>query len=92
MADHVHILFSLPQTMSLAKAVQILKANSSKWMNERGRQFAWQEGYSAFSVSVSNTPIVAKYIREQEQHHRKMSFEKEYKILLEKHGMEIEAE
>ena len=90
MADHVHILFHLPPTIALAKAVQLLKSNSSKWMNEHGRQFAWQEGYSAFSVSVSNTPTVAKYIRNQEQHHRKMTFQQEYEVLLRKHGIKME--
>ena len=88
MEDHAHLLFHLPPIMSLAKAVQLLKANSSKWMNEHGRRFAWQEGYSAFSVSISNTATVAKYIRNQEQHHRKMTFEQEYRALLQKHGVE----
>jgi putative transposase len=88
MADHAHVLFHLPPVMSLAKAVQLLKTNSSKWMNEHGRRFTWQEGYSAFSVSVSNTPVVAKYIRNQEQHHRKMTFEQEYRALLKKHGID----
>ena len=90
MADHAHILFHLPQNMSLAKAVQLLKANSSKWMNEHGRRFSWQEGYSAFSVSISNTPVVARYVRNQEQHHRKMTFEQEYRALLRKHGIEVD--
>ena len=87
MAEHAHILFHLPPTIALAKAVQLLKANSSKWMNEHGRKFAWQEGYSGFSVSISNTAVVAKYIRNQEQHHRKMTFDEEYKALLRKHGI-----
>jgi REP-associated tyrosine transposase len=90
MEDHAHILFHLPQNMSLAKAVQLLKANSSKWMNEHGRGFAWQEGYSAFSVSISNTAVVAKYIRSQEQHHRKMTFGQEYRALLRKHGIGVD--
>jgi putative transposase len=90
MEDHTHVLFHLPQSISLAKAVQLLKANSSKWMNEHGRRFAWQEGYSAFSVSISNTAIVAKYIRNQEQHHRKMTFEEEYRALLRKHGIVVD--
>ena len=52
--DHVHILFHLPPKLALAKAVQLLKANSSKWMSEQGKDFSWQEGYGAFSVSASN--------------------------------------
>jgi putative transposase len=88
MSDHAHLLFHLPPTIALAKAVQLLKTNSSKWMNEHGRRFAWQEGYGAFSVSVSNTATVASYIRNQEQHHRKMTFEEEYRALLKKHGID----
>ena len=91
MEDHAHILFHLPPVISLAKAVRLLKANSSKWMNEHGRRFTWQEGYGAFSVSVSNTATVAKYIRNQEQHHRKMTFAEEYQLLLERHGFKIDA-
>ena len=91
MADHVHLLFHLPPIMALAKAVQLIKSNSSKWMNERGRRFAWQEGYGAFSVSHSNTPVVTRYIRNQQQHHRKMTFTEEYEALLRKHGMDCVA-
>jgi putative transposase len=91
MEDHSHVLFHLPPTTALAKAVQLLKANSSKWMNEHGRRFAWQEGYGAFSVSISNTAAVARYIRNQEQHHRKMTFEQEYRALLLKHGIDVVA-
>jgi len=90
MDDHSHVLFHLPQTLTLSKAVQLLKANSSKWMNERGIKFAWQEGYAGFSVSVSNTPTVANYIRNQEAHHRKISFTHEYLGLLKKHGVEFD--
>jgi putative transposase len=90
MNDHAHILFHLPPTLTLSKAVQLLKANSSKWMNEHGMKFAWQEGYAAFSVSVSNTPVVAEYIRNQEKHHRKITFQDEYLALLKKHGIEFD--
>jgi REP element-mobilizing transposase RayT len=87
--DHVHMLFHLPPTMALAKAITLVKANSSKWMNKHGRNFAWQEGYGAFSVSASNLEKVALYIRDQKQHHRKMSFEEEYLELLRKHKIEF---
>jgi len=90
MDDHAHILFHLPQTLTLSKAVQLLKSNSSKWMNEHGIKFAWQEGYADFSVSVSNTPVVADYICNQEEHHRKISFQDEYLALLKKHGVEFD--
>jgi REP element-mobilizing transposase RayT len=93
MSDHTHILFHLPPTIALATAIRLLKTNSSKWMNENEHEhrFAWQVGYGAFSVSVSNTAIVAKYIRDQEKHHRKMTFEQEYRALLKKHGIDPDA-
>ncbi|MBZ5628472.1 MAG: IS200/IS605 family transposase [Acidobacteriia bacterium] len=94
--NHVHILLSLPPTVTLSKAVQTLKAFSSKWLNETGvmktGRFAWQEGYSAFSVSQSNTGAVVNYIRGQLEHHGKHSFEDELRSLLIKHGVEFDEE
>jgi len=87
MADHIHLLFVLPATKSLATAVQKLKGSSSRWM---GPGFAWQEGYGAFSVSPSQVPVVKKYIRNQEQHHRKRSFEDEFIALLRSCGIEYD--
>jgi REP element-mobilizing transposase RayT len=88
--NHVHILFHLTSKLALAKAVQLLKANSSKWMGEQGIEFAWQEGYGAFSVSSSNLDAVTGYIRDQEAHHRKFSFEDEFLALLKKQGVEYD--
>jgi putative transposase len=88
--NHVHIVFHLPPALALAKAVLLLKANSSKWMSERGTEFSWQEGYGAFSVSASNLDTVSRYIRNQEAHHRKISFEQEYRAILRKHGVDYE--
>jgi REP-associated tyrosine transposase len=88
--NHVHILFHLPPTLALARAVLLLKANSSKWMSEGGRGFSWQEGYGAFSVSVSALDAVVRYIRNQEAHHGKISFEEEYRAILKKHGVDYE--
>ncbi len=88
--DHVHLLFHLPPTMALSKALSLLKANSSKWMNEHGRNFAWQEGFSAFAVSASNLQVVANYIRNQPLHHKKMSFEDELLALLRKHKIDFD--
>jgi hypothetical protein len=68
-----------------------IKANSSKWANENKmelRKFGWQEGYGAFSVSESQVPAVTNYIRGQEEHHRKQTFQEEYVALLQKHGIE----
>jgi REP element-mobilizing transposase RayT len=87
MEDHCHVLFQLPPTMSMADAILLIKVGSSKWM---GQSFAWQKGYGAFSVSASNIPAVVRYIRNQERHHRKMSFEQEFIVLLEKHGVEYD--
>ena len=86
----MHLLFHLPPSLALAKAVTLFKSNSSRWMNESSRKFAWQEGYGAFSVSTSNLAAVVRYIQDQESHHRKISFEDEYLMLLKKHGVEFD--
>jgi putative transposase len=90
MADHIHILFRLPPTLSLVRAVTLIKSNSSKWMKETKKTFAWQEGYGAFSVSSSNVSKVIRYIDQQEVHHRKKSFEDEFVALLKKHRVEFD--
>jgi putative transposase len=86
-ANHTHLLIALPASMSLAKAIQILKANSSRWLGEHGFDFAWQEGYGAFSVSASNIDAVKYYIEHQAEHHTKHSFESEFVSLLRKSGV-----
>ena len=88
--NHVHILLHLPPKLALSKAVLLLKANSSKWMGEQGNDFSWQEGYGAFSVSSSNLDQVTRYIQNQEVHHRKTSFEDEFRAILRKHGVEYD--
>ena len=90
MEDHVHLLIQLPPALALAKAVLLLKSNSSKWMNERGIKFNWQEGYGAFSVSASNVAAVVRYIENQEMHHRKITYDQEFVTLLKKHKMEFD--
>ncbi len=92
-ADHVHVLLSLPGMTSFAKAVQLMKGGSSKWINDalqRQRKFAWQEGYGAFSVSASQVPKIIAYINNQKDHHRKKSFQEEFLELLERHGIEYD--
>jgi putative transposase len=88
--NHVHILLHLPPKLSLADAVQFIKANSSKWMGRQGADFAWQEGYGAFSVSASQLDQLKRYICNQEAHHRKFSFEDEFRALLKKHGVDYD--
>src|SRR5438094_399968 len=75
MEDHVHLLFHLPPTLALSKAVLTIKSNSSRWINESGKHLAWQQGYGAFNVSASNVEEVMRYIHNQKEHHHKMSFE-----------------
>lgn len=87
--DHAHALVVLPATISLAKAIQTLKACSSKWLNETAtKNFAWQEGYGAFSVSASQTDDVIEYIANQREHHAKRSFEEEFVSLLKLYGVD----
>ena len=89
-ADHLHLLIALPPKMNLSKVVCDLKANSSKWMNEKGVPFSWQEGYGAFSVSPSRISDVQRYIRNQAEHHKKRNFEEEFRDLLRRSGISFE--
>ena len=89
-ADHVHVLVSLPRTTSVAKAVQLLKAGSSKWLSDTFpelRKFEWQEGYGAFSIGVSQREKTVAYIRGQAEHHRRVSFAEELAKFLAAHGI-----
>jgi putative transposase len=93
--DHVHLLFVLPPTLPLSDLMEKVKANSSKWVNERGRSgmpFGWQTGYTAFSVSQSKVEQVRSYIANQETHHRRLTYEEEVKALLKKHGIGYEGD
>ena len=92
MDDHAHMLYSQPPSLSVADAIRLVKTNSSKWMGEQGFDFAWQTGYGAFSVSWPDTPKVARYIRNQEEHHRTITFEEEYKALLRENGIDFDPE
>ena len=90
MPDHVHLLVSMPGEMSVAKAVNLFKSNSSKWMNEQKPGFAWQTGYGAFSVSASNLKAVKEYVLNQEQHHKKRDFQQEFIAILKKHNVDYD--
>ncbi len=91
--DHVHILCNLSRTITIADLVEEAKKNPSKWMKEQGsayRDFFWQTGYGSFSVSQSNVEQVRAYIGTQEEHHRKVSFQDEYRALCRKHDVGID--
>jgi putative transposase len=93
MPDHLHMLWESPPTLPLSDAMRVLKTNSSRWVHETWgsqKSFAWQTGYGAFSVSRSNVSAVATYIKEQESHHRKRTFQEEFIELLVKHGIDYD--
>ncbi len=88
MPDHVHLLVSLPSTLSIAKAMQLIKGGSSKWVHDtfpEHRAFHWQVKYGAFAVSVSLLDKTMEYIKTQEAHHGKVTFQEEFLVLLKKH-------
>jgi putative transposase len=90
-ANHGHVLLSLPAVLPLSKAMQLIKGASSHWMNENHtRDFAWQEGYGAFTVGISQKDQTISYIRRQPEHHKKRSFEEEFVTFLKKHGVEYD--
>jgi REP element-mobilizing transposase RayT len=88
--DHVHALFALSKNQPLKKIVEEVKKGSSKWMKiagPRNPDFHWQAGYGAFSVSESNLHAVRRYIENQKEHHRKMTFQDELRALFRRHGL-----
>jgi putative transposase len=92
-ADHVHIVTTLPRILSQAQFIEQLKKASSKWIKELGpryRGFFWQRGYGALSVSPSQLDSVLKYIKQQQEHHRTRTFQEEYRDLLRKHGVDFD--
>lgn len=93
MADHVHIITTLPRTITQAEMVERTKKTSSKWikaLDPRYRGFFWQRGYGAFSVSPSQLAAVLKYLDGQDEHHRARTFQDEYRELLRKHGVDFD--
>ena len=88
--DHVHVLFKISRTQTVAEVIKLLKVSTSHWIKEQGDShcgFYWQEGYGAFSVSESGIPAVRNYIANQEVHHRSMSFQTEFRALLRRHRL-----
>ena len=87
MPDHIHILLSLSATISISKTIQIIKGNSSKWINENfdtSDHFSWQKGYGAFTVNISILQDTVRYIQNQAVHHRRKSFKNEFLDFLKK--------
>ena len=93
--DHVHILFSLSKDVAISHVVEEVKRNSSRWiktMDARYRTFSWQKGYGAFSVSQSIVDKTLAYIKEQRTHHKKLSFQEEYRMFLKSYGISYNEE
>jgi len=91
--DHAHVLFCLSKNFALAKLVEEIKKGSSKWLKSKSpdlRDFYWQAGYGAFSVSQSNVESVRAYILRQEEHHRKTTFQEEFRAFLARHHVEFD--
>jgi len=91
--DHAHLLISVPAAIPVAKAVQLIKGGSSKWLHDNitsPRKFAWQEGYGAFSIGVSQVDEVSRYIERQEEHHRIKTFQEEYLAFLREYKIEYD--
>jgi REP element-mobilizing transposase RayT len=91
--DHIHFLCQLSRKIAVMDLVEEVKTSSSKWIKQKGpeyRDFHWQSGYGAFSVSESKKPDVVRYIDNQEAHHLKITFQDEFRELCKRHGVEID--
>ena len=91
--DHIHVFFELTMTITIAEIMDIVKTNSSKWINDNRKissHFEWQKGYAAFSYSKSQRDNVIKYIIGQKNHHKKKTFREEYMELLKKFEIKYE--
>ena len=91
--DHVHLLVGFARTITIAQLVENVKTETSKWgkkANGGASIFTWQSGYGAFSVSHSLRDVVDQYIRNQAEHHHKLTFQEEYRQLCVKHGIEFD--
>ncbi len=86
---YTHLLISVPPTMAIAKAMQLIKSASSKCIHDKIRHdlFEWQEKYGAFSIGISQVDATTRYIHNQKSHHEKRSFDREWKAILKRHGL-----
>jgi putative transposase len=93
LSDHAHVLFCLSKNFALAKVIEETKKGSSKWLKSKSpdlRDFYWQAGYGAFSVSQSNVESVRAYILRQDEHHRKTTFQEEFRAFLVRHHVDFD--
>ena len=91
--DHIHILCNFSRTITIASLIEEVKTGTSKWIKTQGPQyedFFWQRGYGVFSISQSDVDETRKYVAGQEEHHRHVSFQEEFRTLCRKHGIEID--
>ena len=91
--NHFHLLLGIPASLALSKAVQTIKGGSSKWIKEslpNMMGFGWQDGYAAFTVSKSLVPEIEAYVRKQREHHRRTTFEEEYRAVLDRHAIQYD--
>ncbi|MBK1835475.1 IS200/IS605 family transposase [Roseibacillus ishigakijimensis] len=92
-ADHVHLAIRLSRTLTIAGLVKNLKTGSNQWLKEHSpafQQFAWQQGYGAFSIGMSQKEALLRYIDGQEEHHRNLTFQEEYRSFLRKYGVDFD--
>ena len=92
-ADHIHLFFPLPRTITVGDLVKEIKTGATKWIHEKDprlAEFHWQAGYGIFSISASHKKAVIQYIAGQQEHHRKVSFQDEYRRLLEKYAIQYD--
>jgi len=92
-ADHVHLLFSLARVVTIADIVEEVKTSTSKWIKTKGREFRnfhWQRGYGAFSIGQSNVASLKRYIRHQKEHHKRVTFQDEYRKFLKAYGIDYD--
>lgn len=93
MPDHIHLLLSLPKTLAISKALQLIKGGSSKWVHDtfpEHREFNWQQGYGAFSIGVNDIERTKDYIENQAEHHKQRDFKQEFLIFLKRNEVEYE--
>ena len=92
-ADHIHLLVAQPRTCSVSDLIQDIKADSSAWLKTKGADYSdfhWQAGFGAFSISPTHRPVLEKYIAGQADHHRKFSYQDEFRRLLNEHGIQFD--